>query len=198
MAPKAKFTKEQIIAIAFEIAREEGLEGLTLRKVAEKLGSSVAPIYVNFNDASDLIKEVVLKAQRIAIEMSKENYTTMPFLNIGIGILRFAGEYSRIFTSLTLLKIDKLQEDFFAKDVMLEQMKQDDLLKGFSEEQLSEIYLKMIVFTQGLCIMAANQLLPLDLDEKKMIELITNTGEDVILATKLKKDGYCKKNLGDV
>lgn len=52
MAPKKKFTKDQIIDAAFEIARTEGIEFITIRKVAEKLGGSIAPIYVNFKEAN--------------------------------------------------------------------------------------------------------------------------------------------------
>ena len=54
MGPKVKFTREQIIDAAFEIARTEGIDSITMRKIAEKMGSSVAPIYVNFNNVDEL------------------------------------------------------------------------------------------------------------------------------------------------
>ena len=50
MAPKKKYSKEKIIDSAFEVARIEGIDSITIRKVAEKMGSSIAPIYVNFNE----------------------------------------------------------------------------------------------------------------------------------------------------
>ena len=43
MGPKVKFTREQIIDTAFEIAQTEGIDSITMRKIAEKMGSSVAP-----------------------------------------------------------------------------------------------------------------------------------------------------------
>ncbi len=61
MAPKSKFKKDQIIDAAFEIARTEGIDRITIRKVAEKLGSSIAPIYVNFKEVDELIQEVIKK-----------------------------------------------------------------------------------------------------------------------------------------
>lgn len=45
MAERTKFFKEQIINLAFIIAKTEALEGITIRKVAEHLGSSPAPIF---------------------------------------------------------------------------------------------------------------------------------------------------------
>ena len=47
MAPKNKFTKEEIINAAFDIAKVDGLGAITVRRVAQKLNSSIAPIYVN-------------------------------------------------------------------------------------------------------------------------------------------------------
>ena len=69
MAPKNKFTKEEIIDAAFDIAKVDGLGAITVRKVAQKLNSSIAPIYVNFNDIDELIQEVVKKAFDISREL---------------------------------------------------------------------------------------------------------------------------------
>lgn len=69
MAPKTKFKKEQIVDAAFEIARTEGLEGITIRKVAERLGSSIAPIYVNFKDVDELIQAVIRKTFTISKQL---------------------------------------------------------------------------------------------------------------------------------
>jgi|GEM_PF-5552282 len=48
MPPKTRFRKEEIVDAAFAIAREKGFEEISARNVAKRLGSSVAPIYVNF------------------------------------------------------------------------------------------------------------------------------------------------------
>jgi len=59
MGPKVKFSKEQIIDVAFEIARADGIDGITMRKIAEKMGSSVAPIYVNFKNVDELNEALI-------------------------------------------------------------------------------------------------------------------------------------------
>lgn len=59
MPPKKKFSKEQIVEAAFEIAKEEGMSYITIRKVADRLRSSIAPIYVNFDNVEELISVVM-------------------------------------------------------------------------------------------------------------------------------------------
>lgn len=65
MPLKPKFTKEQIIDSAFQIAKEEGIDKITIRKVANHLGSSSAPIYVNFKDVQELKRAVIKKNRRM-------------------------------------------------------------------------------------------------------------------------------------
>jgi len=194
MAPKNKFSKEQIINIAFDIAEKEGIEGITVRKVAERLGSSVAPIYVNFKDGKELLQAVIDKTRAIAITMTKEEYTDIPFLNIGIGTIRFAREYSVLFKDMVLKNINSVGDDMNSKAQMIKQMKQDKTLQGFTDEELLLMLFKMSIFTHGLSIMAANNLISDNYNEKKLIELLEDTGKDIIMAARLRKDGenICK------
>ncbi|MBC8061063.1 MAG: TetR/AcrR family transcriptional regulator [Clostridiaceae bacterium] len=189
MAPKNKFSKEQIIDIAFNIGETEGIENITVRKVAEILGSSVAPIYVNFKDGKELLQAVIDKTRAIAISMTKEEYTDMPFLNMGIGTLRFAREYSVLFKDMVIKNIDCVEDDRDSKVQMLEQMKRDKTLQGFTDEELQQILFKMSVFTHGLSIMVANNLFSQNYNEKELFELLEDTGKDIIMATRLKKEG---------
>jgi AcrR family transcriptional regulator len=189
MGPKTKFSKEQIIDAAFGLARECGIENVTLRKVAEELGSSVAPIYVNFNDAQELMAEVAMKAQAIAIEMSSAEYTNKPFLNIGIGTLKFAREYSKFYNSQLLFTAELMRKDIDTEEVLLEQMKKDQMLQVFTDQELKDMLLKMGIFTHGLASMASKQLLPPEYDEAMLIDLMTSTGEDIVMAARIKREG---------
>lgn len=189
MGPKNKFTKDQIIDVAFNIACVDGIENITIRKVAEKLGSSVAPIYVNFQDGEELLQAVIQKAHEIALRMTKERYTDMPFLNIGIGSLRFAKQYSVLFKDFALKKIDCNDPDINEREIMLNQMKEDSMLIGFSDNELLDLLLKMSIFTHGLSLMTANNALPGIYDEDMLIKLLEDTGKDIIMAARLKKKG---------
>jgi len=61
LPPLRKYNREDIIKVAYEIAKLEGLEGINARKIAKTLGSSVQPIFHNFKNMEELIGEVTKK-----------------------------------------------------------------------------------------------------------------------------------------
>ncbi|TVY03055.1 TetR/AcrR family transcriptional regulator [Cohnella terricola] len=189
MAPKTKFTKDQIIDAAFEIARKEGIKGITIRKVAEKLGSSIAPIYVNFKEVDELIREVVKKTSAISKQLLMEQNTGHPFYDIGAASLRFAKEYSVLYRDLVMNKNDYMSDQGNETGTLVEMMKQDPGLAGLADEELMTILLKMQIFQTGLSVMMANGLLPEDFDEGKTVRLLQETGGDIIAAAQMRKTG---------
>jgi len=189
MPAKTQFTKEQIIAAAFAIARAEGLDGITVRKVAEKLGSSIAPIYVNFERVDDLVQAVVQETFAIARQLLVEQDTGNPFSDMGAASLRFADEYSQLFRDLVLKPNPYMQNyDQDMGPVLLEQMKKDPELAGFTDRELLDILLKMRIFQLGLSAMVANRLLPESFDEAKTFQLLESAGDDVIAGARLRKN----------
>lgn len=72
--------------------------------------------------------------------------------------------------------------------LLLEQLKKDPELAGFTDQELLEILLKMRIFQLGLSAMAANQLLPSSFDEEKTIQLLDSAGADVIAGAGLRKN----------
>ena len=188
MPPKQKYTKEKIIETAFDLAKVEGIENLTARKLADALGSSVAPIYANFEDIEALKKAVVKKIFEMSRDMSKEEVTGHRFLDIGIASLRFAKEYSVLFKELVLNK-NKYMEDYDSSlgKSILEDIKKDSSLSELSDDEVMMVLLKMRVFQLGLSVMVANDLLPKTFDEEAQIELLESMGSDVINGTTMKK-----------
>ncbi|QUH27303.1 TetR/AcrR family transcriptional regulator [Serpentinicella alkaliphila] len=181
MAPKKKFAKETITEAAFEIAKTEGLEGITIRKVAEKLGSSIAPIYVNFKDVDELIREVVKWIFRLTEEMLIEVSSGRPFYDIGVASLKFAKEYKVLFRDLIMRNNEYLKDyDDHTGQFLINEMKKDPMLDGFNDKELKEILFKMRVYQTGLSVMVANGLLPVEYSEEKLIKSLESTARDVI------------------
>lgn len=188
MPPRKQFSKEQIVEAAFEIAREEGMDGLTVRKIADRLGCSVAPIYVNFANVDELHAAVVEKTYQISRELLETTDTGDPFLDIGVASLRFARDYSVLFRDLVLKEnphIAKQQSEADAEIVKL--MATDPNLKSFTEDELKTLLLKMKLFQLGLSVMVANKMLPQDFDEQAQIQLLADTGEEIASAMAAKK-----------
>jgi AcrR family transcriptional regulator len=188
MPPKQKYTKERIIDTAFDLAKVDGIENLTARKLADALGSSVAPIYANFEDIEALKKSVVKKIFEMSRNMSKEEITGDRFLDIGIASLRFAKEYSVLFKELVLKK-NKYMDDYDSSlgKTIIQEMKEDSTLEDLSDDELMLVLLKMRVFQLGLSVMVANDLLPRSFNEEAQIDLLKSMGSDVINGTTLNK-----------
>jgi AcrR family transcriptional regulator len=188
MGPKVKFTREQIIDTAFEIAQTEGLDSITMRKIAQKMGSSVAPIYVNFKNVDELNEALMAKILSISRELLREENTGNPFHDIGIASLRFAVEYSAIFRDL-VIKSGKYMQGYDEKmmPTLIEEMQKDPVLNGFTVEELKTILLKVRIFQLGLSIMAANGLLPKEYNKQAMIDILSSAADDVILSAKIRR-----------
>lgn len=188
MGPKVKFTREQIIDAAFEIAQTEGIDSITMRKIAEKMGSSVAPIYVNFKNVDELKDALIEKIISISRRFIMEENTGNPFRDIGNASLRFATEYSVIFRDLVVISGRYMQGyDEKMMPVLIEEMQRDPELNGFTVDELKTILLKMRIFQLGLSMMAANGLLPKEFDKQDMMDILSSTADDVIMSAKLRR-----------
>jgi len=168
MPPKPKFSKDQIIDSAFHIAKTEGLDKITIRKVADHLGSSSAPIYVNFNDVEELKRAVIHKIVELSQQILQEHQSGNPFSDIGIASLKMALKYPVLIQDFILKPNDYLND--YYKEMggeLINMMQQDSELEGFTEEELLLILLKMRIFQTGLTLTVANGLLPEEFDFNK-------------------------------
>ncbi|MNJ38496.1 Bacterial regulatory protein, tetR family [compost metagenome] len=188
MPPQTKFSKEEIIQAAFEIAKVEGLDQITIRKVANRLGSSIAPIYVNFTSVEELIQAVIGKISELSREILREQDTGNPFHDIGVASLRFAKEYSVLFRDLVMKRNDHMKDsDQDMATLLVEQMRGDSDLAGFTDEELRLILLKMKIFQLGLSVMIANGLLPDSFSEEQAIAMLDSAAADVIAGARLRQ-----------
>lgn len=185
MPPKKKYTKKQIVEQAFEIAKEEGIEEITIRKVAEKLNSSTAPIYVNFDNADALIKEVVKKTFALGEQLIKEADSGNKFKDIGLASLHFAQQYPVLFRDLIMNQKDYMADyDQLLGNHLIEEMKEDANLKDFCESDLKTILVKMRIVHTGLAVMVANGLLGDSFSAEEEEELLNSLAQDIVQAAK--------------
>lgn len=91
MPPKPKFDRDEIIAAALEIVREQGAEGLTTRNIGQRLGSSARPIFTVFKNMEELTKEVRAAALRMYETYVVDREGNMsPFKQAGMRMLTFS------------------------------------------------------------------------------------------------------------
>lgn len=187
MAPKTKFTKQDIVLAAFDIAKTDGIESITIRKVAERLGSSIAPIYVNFNDVQELLQQVVERAFHVARGMIMEQQSGQPFRDIGMASLRFAKEYPVLYRDLMMKDNPYMKNTPEQLGEVIGLMRQDPELAGFSDQELQSILLNMQVFQTGLCVMVANDLFTKNVDDEQMMNMMDEAAEAFIRAARARK-----------
>jgi AcrR family transcriptional regulator len=183
MAPKTQFTREQITEAAFRVACRDGMDGITVRKIAAEAGSSVAPVYVNFNDLEEVRDAVVEKIVRISRDILEETRTGRPFRDIGIASICFARRYPVIARDFTLRPNRYLEAYRSRMDAPLaERMEDDPDLAELSPGQRRELLFRMQVFQTGLTVMTSTGQLPKDITETELTGIMERAAEDFITA----------------
>lgn len=93
MAPKNKFTKEEMVAAALRVVRAKGADGLTAKTIADELGTSTQPIFTAFGSMGDIRQAVYAAAVRVYDDYTSAGLReTIPFLGVGTQYIRFARE----------------------------------------------------------------------------------------------------------
>lgn len=105
MAPKNKFTKEEMAAAALRVVRARGIDGLTAKTMADELGTSTQPIFTGFGSMDGVRQEVYAAAVRVY-----DGYTNaglkeaIPFFGVGMQCIRFAQEEPELYRLLFLTR----------------------------------------------------------------------------------------------
>ncbi len=102
MARKELITKDKILETAFELARVEGIESVTARKLAAQIGCSTQPIfrvYANMNELYTEIYDRAINAFGDYYENFRSDVDT-PFIHLGLAYINYAKEERRLFQLL--------------------------------------------------------------------------------------------------
>jgi AcrR family transcriptional regulator len=182
MPPKAKFNREDIIEAAFVISEEKGFSGITARAVAKKLGCSVAPIYVNFATIDELVEAVVRRVFAISEEMLSDQQGENAFENMGRASITFAQRYPVFLRELILQPNPYMASYENIELSMIDALSDDDALRNWNVPQRKRLLLKMRIFQIGMSVMVANGHLPSWFSDQTPDALLTEAGDDFILA----------------
>ena len=103
MAPKNKFTKEEMVEAAMRVVRARGISGLTAKTLADELGTSTQPVFTAFGSMDTVRQKVYAAAVRVydgyADAGLKEK---IPFFGVGMQYIRFAREEPELYRLLFL------------------------------------------------------------------------------------------------
>ena len=155
MPPKPKYTKEEIVAAAFELTREKGIDAVVAREVGKRLNTSSSPIFTIWSSMEELKEDV----RRLAIQKYREYMADIfdyfpSFKEFGMRCVGFAAEEPNLFRLLFLTKREehspyvRFKQEFESIFIPLvgEIMSQFQLSKSDAEDLLSQ----MIIFANGI------------------------------------------------
>ena len=103
MPPKVKFTKEEIVNAALDVARVKGVNAVTTRDIGAALGVSTRPIFTYFNSMDEVRAEMRSSAETLYRKYIAEGLTAeIPFLGVGMKYIAFAREEPALYRLLFL------------------------------------------------------------------------------------------------
>ena len=155
MPPKRQHSKSQIADAAFAIAREQGLQFLSARTVAQRLGSSTSPIYSTFQNMQELEDLVCERSVEVMLEFQTKTRTGSPLLDLCLGYVMFAVEEKQLFRDMFLNKQElsehSLEMKNYAYHQLMEKMvSKEPSLAGLSKADMTEILEILWTYTHGL------------------------------------------------
>lgn len=115
MPPKCKFTKAEIIQATLNIVREEGIDAITARGLAARLGTSTRPIFTFYENMEDLRQDAIMAAKELYTQYALEGLRSdPPFMGVGVQYLKFAREEPKLFQLLFMSEMPEKFDPFTA------------------------------------------------------------------------------------
>ncbi|HBF44922.1 MAG TPA: hypothetical protein DDW16_04835 [Clostridiales bacterium] len=175
MPKKPKFTREEVVDVAYNLLREKGEEYLTAREVGKALGTSTSPVFTFFDDMESLKKTVGKRIENYGEELFKEAELHRPvFKHIGINLIKMAKNEPNLFKYVFMRPSEKklnYKENFFIGNLsdssILLLQNEWNLTKEQAEKLLSEAW----ITTYGIAVMIANNVC--DFSDDDISELLS-------------------------
>lgn len=170
MPPRAKYTREEIIDKAFEMARSRGLEAVVARELGKELGTSSSPIFTAFKNMEELQQEIRKKAMReFEVYVQDALQYTPAFKYVGMRMIEFAMKEPKLFQLLYMCEHDGEQtydqligELGDTVKVCIEIMKKDYALTGQEAELL---FRQLWLHTFAICVLVAGKICRMSVEE---------------------------------
>ena len=154
--PKQRITKQMILDVAFNLAREKGYEQVVVKNIADEIGCSVQPIYSYFENMESLKEAVIGVAMQfynnfIYTRVQKDSILeSMAKANVA-----FAKYETNLFKLLFLQKLNGLNSFNDIYEWMGDKQATVQLSKKLElpEDKVKKIYIMLIIFTHGVATM---------------------------------------------
>jgi len=170
MPPKVKYTREEILEVALQMARENGIESVVARELGKRLGTSSSPIFTAFKNMEELQEEVRKLALKEFEACVKDalNYTPMTKY-VGMKMIEFAAKEPHLFRLIYMREHDGnqtyamlIEELGDTVRVCIEVMEKEYAL---SRDEASALFNQVWLHTFGICVLVAGRVCVLTPEE---------------------------------
>ena len=160
MPKKIRISKDMILESAFEIVKNDGIEKLSNRELANKLNCSIRPIYYQFENVEEMQKELYKKIEQFFYKFLLDNMIEgIPqYKQVGMNYIKFAQKEKKLFQTLFMSDTGLTPDAFVAKDGA-DYKEIEKLIKisaDLKEEDIKDFHTKMWIFCHGIATLVAN------------------------------------------
>lgn len=188
MPPKSRITREMILDAAYAIAREQGIDLVNARNIAQQLGCSTQPVLYYFNHMEDIRREVYRMADSYHSAFLMQLPENMnPMVAIGLNYIRFAATEKHLFRLL-------FQSDSFSGQSITALVDEPELmpvLEVFQREaelnleQTKFVFKALTMLVHGYASMLANN--SMEYDEKEIIPILKAAFNGMLISVKMEE-----------
>lgn len=181
MPKTMQYSKEDVVKVAYEIVKEEGLEGINARKIAKRLNASVHPIFNHFTNIEELKRAVLEKIMDtyhtyMLRGKGKEKY----YKETGLSYIKFAKDFPQFFKIMFMNPTTLDVENFMMSNTISEEVIQaGQKLTKLSFEEQKQFHIKVWIFTHGIACLVANG--TVDFTEEQISELLESTVREMLI-----------------
>ena len=186
MPPKCKFTREEIIQAALDIAKNEGTAAITARSLGTKLGASSKPIFSVFENMEEVQAEVqkaakALYAEYVQVGLRQE----LAFKGVGTQYILFAIKEPKLFQLLFMS--EQSQKPSVAGILpIIDESYEQILLSvqngyGLGKKDAENLYRHLWIYTHGIAVLCATNMCLFTAEEisKMMTEVFVGLLEEI-------------------
>ena len=184
MAPKFKFTKEEVLAVTIDFIRENGIEALTARELAKKLESSTKVIFSLFSNMKNLEDEAKFAAENIFSE--KVNLALKddsPFKRLGVEYILFSKNEPKLFQWLFMKK--GIEVGSFKDFLPMRDYEYKSVIESIDEEykisieNAKKLYEHLFIYSHGIATLTVTGIHNFTATE--IIEYMTEVAKSLII-----------------
>ncbi|HIY57569.1 MAG TPA: TetR/AcrR family transcriptional regulator [Candidatus Tetragenococcus pullicola] len=174
------YTRELILQAAYEVMERDGFSGFTARSVADQLGVSTQPIYLEFKNMQDLKKSLIEKVyQDLEEQVFSVEHTDDKLVDMCLNYIDFAKKNPSIFMALFL---DERGGGKFMYDISFDHFKRTakstKKYEHLSDRNLKALHIGVWVTITGMTTLMSAHIM--QTSRQEVIETIQQTIDSIL------------------